>query len=114
MYPFLIALYDQFKAPCQKFLVSPNFAFSEVFLVKKTDKLPDVSPLAYGVEKRPNQACAYHGHAYLLAKVGFILRMFKNRLCPTEGVRIGQKGPFESSLFFDIRQITLNIFHKLL
>ena len=39
---------------------------------------------------------AYHGHAHLLEKVGVISCMFKNRTCSTEGVRIGEKGPFES------------------
>ena len=39
---------------------------------------------------------AYHGHARLLEKVGMISCMFKNRSCSTEGVRVGEKGPFES------------------
>ena len=39
---------------------------------------------------------AYHGHARLLEKVGVISCMFKNRLCSTEDVRVGEKGPFES------------------
>ena len=104
-------LYDQFKAPCQ---IIWGFAQFCIFLkfswLRRPIKWPDVSLLAYGVENRPNQTCAYHGQAYLLAEVGFILRMSKNKLCPTEGVWIGQKGLFESSLFFDIRQITLNTY----
>lgn len=42
---------------------------------------------------------AYHGHAHLLAEVGFIWRMSKNRPYVTDGFRLGrEKGPFESKL----------------
>ena len=47
----------------------------------------------------------YHGHAHQLVKVGVISRMSKtmfNRGCLCRG----QKAPFESTLFLDIRHMT--------
>ena len=51
---------------------STNFAFFEVFLVKKVDKWPGVSQLAYYVRNLTNLArmSTMHGHAHLLENIG--------------------------------------------
>ena len=48
---------------------------------------------------------AYEGHAHLVAKVGIISRMSKNRPRWTKYV-LGQEAPSEIMLFFDILEIT--------
>lgn len=48
---------------------------------------------------------AYHEYAHLIGKVEVISRISTNKPCTTKSVRVDEKGPFESTLFFDIRQM---------
>lgn len=63
------------------FRFSTHFAVFEVFLAKKVDKWLNVATSIRSQKSFKFGTGAYHGHAHMLAEVGVISRMLKNRSC---------------------------------